>query len=246
VAVLLPLLRQAGLNEYESKAYACLLENGSATAADVSRRAAIPRARVYDVLAGLEKKGFLAQEPSRPVRFKAFHPETALGNLEKTKRKDLDSELSTLQELKAALGKHADTMKKKEEEGTESAFLLSGRQNIEAKFEELLKGAREEAIICSNDATAVRKACLLNKIIGENALKARVSFYSPIPESLRQKKEFSKLNAVEFLAAENQARFALFDNKSVLLFLNHEPKENEKALLVESPSIARYLKETIK
>lgn len=241
---LLQLLKQTGLNEYESKAYAVLLELGSATAADVSKKAGVPRARVYDVLLSLEKKGFLSQELGRPVRFKAFHPEAAISNLEQAKKQSFAVELGQLSELKAVLGKHADSMEKSSEGSGESAFLLSGSASIEAKLKELLKSAQEEAIICTNEANAMKKARLLGRILSENKVNARVSFCSPLGESAELKKEFQDAN-VGFLQSGNSARFMVFDNKRALLFLNHEKKDAEKALLIDSPSIARFLKETI-
>lgn len=242
---LLQLLKQTGLNEYESKAYAVLLELGSATAADVSKKAGVPRARVYDVLLSLEKKGFLSQELGRPVRFKAFHPETALSNLEQAKKQSFANELSQLSELKSVLGKHADSMEKNSDNSAgEAAFLVSGSANIEAKLKELLKSAQEEAIICTNEANAMEKARLLGRILSENKVSARVSFCSPLGESAELKKEFQDAN-VGLLKSGNSARFMVFDSKKALLFLNHEKKDSEKALLIDSSSIARFLKETL-
>lgn len=246
---LLALLRQTGLNEYESKAYAVLLEMDSASAADVSRKANIPRARVYDVLVGLEKKGFLVQEPSRPVRFHAFHPETALNNLERAKKAGFASELFALSELKAALGKHADSLKKTLPSSGENAFLVSGTQNIEAKIEELLKSASKEAIICTTQANLQKKTALLGKILGEKDLKISVGFCVPQSDQLEALLENSglrELKNIEFLRSANPARFMVFDGKKSLLFLNQEKREDEKALLIESESVARFLKETVK
>ncbi len=246
---LLALLKQTGLNEYESKAYAVLLEMSSASAADVSRKAGIPRARVYDVLVGLEKKGFLEQEPSRPVRFHAFHPEIALNNLERARKKGFAAELSVLSGLKSALGTHANSLKKTNPAIGETAFLVSGAANIEAKIEELLKSASKEAIICTTESNLPRKTALLGKILKESALKIPVSLCFPDSEPgelLRKSAELQQLKNIEFLGSANPARFMVFDGKKSLLFLNHEKKEDEKALLIESESVARFLKETVK
>jgi sugar-specific transcriptional regulator TrmB len=244
---LLALLKQAGLNEYESKAYGVLLETDSASAADVSRRAGIPRARVYDVLVGLEKKGFLAQEPSRPVRFSAFHPEIALNNLALARKQVFASEISALAELKGVIGKHADSLKKTQlpaSEG-ETAFLVSGKQNIDSKIEELLKNASKEAVICTVDEDLQGKSRLLARILEENPVDFPISVCVPVLDQAVGK-GFEKLSKVELSQGVPGARFMVFDGKKSLLFLSNEKKDEEKALLIDSKSVASLLKASVK
>lgn len=231
------------MNDYESKAYAALLELDTATAADISKKAGIPRARVYDVLVGLEKKGFLIQRPTRPIQFNAFHPVTALKNLEKTKKENFASELEQLNGLKEELAKHATQVKRARLQG-ETAYLISGNSNIEAKMQELFKGAKEEAVICTNSENAIRKAGLLQKVLKASPTTAAVKFFTNSTIDLKQ--HYPALENVEFNKIENACRLMVFDNKKALMFLNHQPSDEEKALLIESPHVARYLKETIR
>jgi sugar-specific transcriptional regulator TrmB len=52
-------LRQAGLDEIESKAYYSLLTNGALTILDLSVKAGLKRTNLYNVLESLEKKGLV-------------------------------------------------------------------------------------------------------------------------------------------------------------------------------------------
>ena len=52
-------LKALGLNSYEAKLWVALLSVGTSTAGELSDIANVPRSRSYDVLEGLEKKGFI-------------------------------------------------------------------------------------------------------------------------------------------------------------------------------------------
>src|SRR3989338_4404571 len=98
-------IKKLGLNEYESRAYRALLSSGKSSAVGVSKKAAIPRARVYDVLFSLEKKGFAAKSLSKPVEFSPLSPTNAIEVIAKSSRKQLDASLSELGMIAEALEK---------------------------------------------------------------------------------------------------------------------------------------------
>ena len=62
--VLFDKMQKLGLNLYESKAYATLLKVGTVNAYKVSKESGIPRARIYDVLETLTKRGLAMVEES--------------------------------------------------------------------------------------------------------------------------------------------------------------------------------------
>ena len=55
-------LKKLGFNEYESKSYTSLVQNGTSTAYQVSKISGIPRARIYDTLESLVEKGIVLKE----------------------------------------------------------------------------------------------------------------------------------------------------------------------------------------
>ena len=90
---ILETVKKLGLNEYESKAYLTLVERESASASTVSKISLIPRARVYDVLTSLEKKGFIERRLSKTVEYSAFSPLIVSKNIEKRKRLSFEEEI---------------------------------------------------------------------------------------------------------------------------------------------------------
>ena len=71
-------LERLGIRGYEGKAYLALLSLGEATASQISSRARIPLARVYEVLNSLVSKGLAVVRAGRPRKYKAIHPSIAL------------------------------------------------------------------------------------------------------------------------------------------------------------------------
>jgi len=74
----LDFLEKLGIRSYEGKAYLALLSLGEATASQISSRAKIPLARVYEVLNSLVDKGLAVVRAGRPRKYKAIHPRIAL------------------------------------------------------------------------------------------------------------------------------------------------------------------------
>ena len=60
------LLREFGLNTYEAKAYAALLNISRGTASEVAKFSGVPPQRIYDSLKGLEDKGFIYGVGEKP------------------------------------------------------------------------------------------------------------------------------------------------------------------------------------
>ena len=85
-------LRDLGLSEYEARAYRALLDAGPTTAKELSRASDVPMGRIYDVLSSLETHSLArSQNASRPKKYVAVEPETALNRL-------LDDKLAELEE----------------------------------------------------------------------------------------------------------------------------------------------------
>ena len=62
-------LRNLGLSSYEARVYVSLVREGALTASEVSSTSRIPFSRVYDVLAALERGGWISLEQGRPKRY---------------------------------------------------------------------------------------------------------------------------------------------------------------------------------
>jgi len=71
-------LRSIGLTEYETLAYLVLVKSGELTAAKVSEQTTIPYSKVYSVLDGLERKGWIEISGGRPRKYYPRPPVEAL------------------------------------------------------------------------------------------------------------------------------------------------------------------------
>jgi sugar-specific transcriptional regulator TrmB len=102
-------LRDLGLSEYESRAYRALLDTGSATAKELSSSSEVPMGRIYDVLNGLEGNGLVrSQAASRPKRYVAVEPETALDRLVEARRHELEQQAERYESVAAELADDLD------------------------------------------------------------------------------------------------------------------------------------------
>jgi HTH-type transcriptional regulator, sugar sensing transcriptional regulator len=67
-------LQILGLTEWESRAYLALLKESPATGYGVAKLSGVPRAKVYEVLASLERKGAVDVARSEPLQYKPVPP----------------------------------------------------------------------------------------------------------------------------------------------------------------------------
>jgi sugar-specific transcriptional regulator TrmB len=84
-------LRDLGLSEYESLTYRELLDQGATTAKELSDSSGVPMGRIYDVLNDLEGNGLVrSQAASRPKKYVAVEPDTALDRLVDARKRELE------------------------------------------------------------------------------------------------------------------------------------------------------------
>ncbi|NHV45801.1 MAG: TrmB family transcriptional regulator [Candidatus Verstraetearchaeota archaeon] len=67
-------LKEIGLSDYEALVYLKLVIDGPSTAKEISESTEVPYTKVYEVLEGLERKGWIEISQGRPMRFKAKSP----------------------------------------------------------------------------------------------------------------------------------------------------------------------------
>ncbi|AZH26541.1 TrmB family transcriptional regulator [Haloplanus aerogenes] len=97
-------LRDLGLSEYESRTYQALLDQGPATAKELSSSSEVPMGRIYDVLNGLESNGLVrSQAASRPKKYVAVEPDTALDRLVEARKRELDQQAERYESVAADL-----------------------------------------------------------------------------------------------------------------------------------------------
>ena len=89
-----------GLNTYETKVWLALLGKGVASAGEIAELSGVPRSRTYDVLEGLEKKGFAIIKLGKPVKYLAVNPNIVIENLKNRTLEKAKEKIKTLSKLK--------------------------------------------------------------------------------------------------------------------------------------------------
>ena len=71
-------LEKVGLTSYEIKSFVALIKSGENTASDLSKQCGVPYSKIYEVLGVLEEKGWIGSDKSRPTKYFAKSPNSAL------------------------------------------------------------------------------------------------------------------------------------------------------------------------
>lgn len=135
-------LQDLGLTDYEIKAYLALLDNSGSQASDVGRIAEVPVSKIYEVLANLEKKGWIeSQQATRPARYYPKSPSTALQAVRIRMERELKSnEEYLLQELMPRYSR-------KQVQEKPEIWIIRGEYNILAKVQETIDRCKKEILV---------------------------------------------------------------------------------------------------
>jgi len=110
-------LRDLGLSEYEARAFRSLLDTGPTTAKELSRASDVPMGRIYDVLNSLETYRLVrSQTASRPKKYVAVEPDTALDRLLEDKKRELEEKAEQYEGIVADLSEELDAAEPVEEQ----------------------------------------------------------------------------------------------------------------------------------
>jgi len=157
------------LNVYETKVWLALLSKGVASAGEIAEISGVPRSRAYDVLEGLEKRGFALEKLGKPVKYIGVKPNVILEKLKNNVRAYAEEKVISLSNLKEtsefenleALYRDGINPIKREE----ISAAITGKSNISNFLRELLEQAKEEVIICSNAQEILSKISLFKETI---------------------------------------------------------------------------------
>jgi len=154
-------LKILGMTEYEARVYTSLVKLGKATAREVHDDSGVPRARVYDILDKLAKKGFADVEEAEPKQYRAVEPEKIM---EKLKLRYLAAAEESLIEL--------EKLKFSKREELSPALIMRGEWNIKERIRELINNSGREILALSSNpelildlAEEIREFAKAGKII---------------------------------------------------------------------------------
>jgi len=206
------LLEKLGLTEYEAKTLSVLFTLKEAEAPEISRKAQVPKTRVYDVLDRLTKKNLVIEIHGRPKKYMVIDPEKVFGTLINEKKSELqilEEEANSLKETITAEhgnGKYEKVMKVKDK----SDFMKILGQEIDTA---------EKSVIAF---TGIGKEHTLLKEPMRNAKQrdVEIKLISKIVDANEKVvKEYSKAG-VNFRDFDHAMNAFVIDNKKVILALS--------------------------
>jgi sugar-specific transcriptional regulator TrmB len=130
-----------GLTDYEIRVYLSLLNDGTMTAQELSKKSGVPYSKIYEVIGKLEEKGWLDSDSSRPTKFYPKSPSTALEAMRmRIENQVKENENILVQELMSVYEKTG--VKEKPE-----IWVLRGLFNIAAKVKEIMQNCEKELLL---------------------------------------------------------------------------------------------------
>ena len=134
-------LENIGLTSYEIRSYTTLLKEGEINASEISEKSGVPYSKIYEVLGALEEKGWIGSDDSRPTKYFAKSPTTALETTKQSAENEFLKNQSVILTELTSLYEKSGTSEKPD------IWVISGAMNIVAKIMELVENCRSEVLI---------------------------------------------------------------------------------------------------
>jgi len=226
-------LRDLGLSEYEARAYRALLKTGPTTAKELSRVSDVPMGRIYDVLNSIETYNLVrSQSASRPKKYVAVEPQTALDRLLEDKKRELEEKANQYETIVDDLVGELETAEPVEETFWTAAV---GPEETVDLLVERLAAADERIIMVAATLSQQFDIDMVGDLIVEelsNALERDVTvsllmrpeLVDSLPESVgdRYRSQLAEHDQFSVRTSANvSGTFELIDNSEVCIEVPH-------------------------
>jgi HTH-type transcriptional regulator, sugar sensing transcriptional regulator len=134
-------LDKVGLTSYEIRTFSSLLKAGELTASDLSQKSGVPYSKIYEVLGTLEEKGWVGSDDSRPTKYLAKSPATALETTKQKLEQDFKENQNVILNELIPLYEKSGTSERPD------IWVLSGTVNIASKVLEMVESCKNEVMI---------------------------------------------------------------------------------------------------
>ena len=134
-------LDKVGLTSYEIRTFSSLLKAGELTASDLSQKSGVPYSKIYEVLGTLEEKGWVGSDDSRPTKYLAKSPATALETTKQKVEQDFKENQNVILNELIPLYEKSGTSERPD------IWVLSGTVNIASKVLEMVESCKNEVMI---------------------------------------------------------------------------------------------------
>jgi len=134
-------LEDIGLTKYEIEVYLTLVNSGSLTAIELSKKSGVPYSRIYEVAERLEKKGWVKSDRGRPNRYMPRPPLEAMRNLKLQMQKELEeNEEQIVSELQPLYEKSGESERP-------DIWIIHGEENLLEKIREMVEKTKKNILI---------------------------------------------------------------------------------------------------
>ena len=134
-------LEKIGLTGYEIKTFTSLLKTGEMTASDLSKQSGVPYSKIYEILGMLEEKGWIGSDKSRPTKYFAKSPNSALQTTKQKIEEDFAKNEKTILNDLNPIYKKSGTAERPD------IWVVTGTMNIATRILEMIETCREEVLI---------------------------------------------------------------------------------------------------
>lgn len=217
-------LQNLGLSQNESKCYVSLLQYGSSSANEISRKSGVHRVAVYDALRGLREKGLISQiMKSSKFVFEAANPEK-LNEIIKEKEEKLNEAKKVIPDL---LDYFQRPLEKQE------IHSFKGIPGIRTVLNEMLKSKTE---ILDFGAEYKIKEFLKNDYVHWDKERKNRKIKMRIIANEKIKPVTIPLTQIKYISQETNSDVStyIFDNNKVAMIMW---VENPLAVLIEHEAI---------
>ncbi len=230
------------LNVYETKVWLALLGKGIASAGEVADISGVPRSRTYDVLEGLEKRGFAIVKIGKPVKYLGVKPKMILEKIKNNVRSEAEERMVSLSKIR-----ETDEFTQLEELYTgginpikreDISAALKGKSNISNHLREVLQNAAKEVIVCTSAEDIKTKAKLFKQtfdILKKNNIKLQIALSGD--ESLI--KQISEKFGEKFKSVDIDAKFFIVDRTEILFYVSKNSDDEDIAIWLNSEFFAQ-------
>ncbi len=220
-------LKEAGLTEYEAKAYRALIEYGEQTGRQLSEMSKVPPTRIFDALKTLRDKGLVELIQQKPMIWLALKPEKSIENLMERKSvaylelgKRLTSELKRTRQEPEKKTLDRVTIQKGLEKTIEEAVV----DNIKNSAKEVCSYSRGDAFSPYSEienAKAIRRGVLIRQIGRLYTEANKLSVEKRIKDGLK----------FRYLPGSDDYSFFIFDRQRCVLVVKDSENEKDKVVI---------------
>ena len=227
------------LNLYETKVWLALLSKGVASVGEVASISRVPRSRTYDVLEGLEKKGFAIIRMGKPVKYIGVKPQIILERIKNDIRKEAEERVNHLSRIKET----EEFMKLDElyKEGInpvkneEISASLRGKTNISNFLKEIINNTKKELIVCTNAEEMRVKSKLFAQTFAA-LKKSNVKIKVALSGETSLIKDVENQLDIKIKKIEIYSKFFIIDRKEIFFYVSKGGDDGDDiAIWLNSP-----------